>query len=292
MVNWLAECTLLDRLLHHAIVVQIEGSSYRLREHVDLSPEICASVQTRSIRRRRNRFGVDPIVREGTLGSNHRLITGVPRVGIFISTLLGNFHSTLALGSDAGTPARSSAHWRSLRAQDSRSRRGVWRNTPVTVRAEQVVRVEKRRNQKFICPLFRTRLHRHTIHPRLPSLFVSWKGSSPRHRRCIYAGWRTSLRGNRAKIPKAIYLGLQSHLCVPFNLSVPIYEQAPRTFGGLKEFLGTLESRFSPGHLAEGIVFHHPPSGWASGKDKAQGLPTVGPTQCSDFSDERRLQNI
>lgn len=30
---------LLDRLLHHAIVVQIEGSSYRLRQHADLVPE-------------------------------------------------------------------------------------------------------------------------------------------------------------------------------------------------------------------------------------------------------------
>jgi DNA replication protein DnaC len=30
---------LLDRLLHHAIVVQIEGSSYRLRRHADLLPE-------------------------------------------------------------------------------------------------------------------------------------------------------------------------------------------------------------------------------------------------------------
>lgn len=30
---------LLDRLLHHAVVVQIEGSSYRLREHADLIPE-------------------------------------------------------------------------------------------------------------------------------------------------------------------------------------------------------------------------------------------------------------
>lgn len=30
---------LLDRLLHHAIVVQIEGASYRLREHADLLPE-------------------------------------------------------------------------------------------------------------------------------------------------------------------------------------------------------------------------------------------------------------
>jgi hypothetical protein len=31
--------TLLDRLLHHAVVLQIEGSSYRLREHGDLLPE-------------------------------------------------------------------------------------------------------------------------------------------------------------------------------------------------------------------------------------------------------------
>ena len=30
---------LLDRLLHHAIVIQIEGSSYQLRQHADLIPE-------------------------------------------------------------------------------------------------------------------------------------------------------------------------------------------------------------------------------------------------------------
>ena len=30
---------LLDRLLHHAVVVQIEGSSYRLRQHAALMPE-------------------------------------------------------------------------------------------------------------------------------------------------------------------------------------------------------------------------------------------------------------
>ncbi len=30
---------LLDRLLHHAIVVQIDGASYRLRQHADLVPE-------------------------------------------------------------------------------------------------------------------------------------------------------------------------------------------------------------------------------------------------------------
>ena len=30
---------LLDRLLHHAVVMQIEGASYRLRQHADLVPE-------------------------------------------------------------------------------------------------------------------------------------------------------------------------------------------------------------------------------------------------------------
>ena len=30
---------LLDRLLHHAVVVQIEGASYRLRQHASLVPE-------------------------------------------------------------------------------------------------------------------------------------------------------------------------------------------------------------------------------------------------------------
>ncbi|WP_312016206.1 ATP-binding protein [Bradyrhizobium vignae] len=30
---------LLGRLLHAAVVIQIEGSSYRLREHADLVPE-------------------------------------------------------------------------------------------------------------------------------------------------------------------------------------------------------------------------------------------------------------
>ena len=30
---------LLDRLLHHAVVIQIEGASYRLRGHADLIPE-------------------------------------------------------------------------------------------------------------------------------------------------------------------------------------------------------------------------------------------------------------
>jgi hypothetical protein len=43
---------LLDRLLHHAQVVQIEGSSYRLREHAALVPENLKSQVCRPARQR------------------------------------------------------------------------------------------------------------------------------------------------------------------------------------------------------------------------------------------------
>jgi DNA replication protein DnaC len=39
---------LLDRLLHHAIVIQIEGNSYRLREHAELVPEQLRNSQLRA----------------------------------------------------------------------------------------------------------------------------------------------------------------------------------------------------------------------------------------------------
>jgi DNA replication protein DnaC len=48
---------LLDRLLHHAVVVQIEGSSYRLREHAALVPE--------NLRVRQNPHDTDPPRRRG-----------------------------------------------------------------------------------------------------------------------------------------------------------------------------------------------------------------------------------
>ncbi|HET6865677.1 MAG TPA: IS21-like element helper ATPase IstB [Solirubrobacteraceae bacterium] len=49
---------LLDRLLHHAVVVHIEGASYRLREHADLIPEalrLKAAGTTIELPRRRGR---------------------------------------------------------------------------------------------------------------------------------------------------------------------------------------------------------------------------------------------
>lgn len=53
-------------------------------------------------------------------------------------------------------------------------------------------------------------------------------------------------------------LELDEHICVPFNLIVPDYQEAPRTYQELHDWLATLESRYAPGHLAEGVVFHHP----------------------------------
>ncbi len=51
---------------------------------------------------------------------------------------------------------------------------------------------------------------------------------------------------------------LESHICVPFNMEVPDFGAVPRSYDGLRETLSALESRYGPGHLAEGIVFHHP----------------------------------
>ena len=51
---------LLDRLLHHAVVVQIEGSSYRMRQHADLlpptsRPSLTAGITNPAPSRRRGR---------------------------------------------------------------------------------------------------------------------------------------------------------------------------------------------------------------------------------------------
>jgi hypothetical protein len=40
-------------------------------------------------------------------------------------------------------------------------------------------------------------------------------------------------------------------------LEIPVYKNVPRTYEDLRQFLENLDSLFSPGHLAEGIVFHH-----------------------------------
>ncbi len=55
-------------------------------------------------------------------------------------------------------------------------------------------------------------------------------------------------------------LGLLAPTCYAFtrSASVVIVPDAPRTYEGLREFFKTFDSIYSPGHKAEGIVFHHP----------------------------------
>lgn len=57
---------LLDRLLHHAVVVQIEGASYRLRGHADLIPEHVRSNAPISPPPPPKRRGRPPKARNGT----------------------------------------------------------------------------------------------------------------------------------------------------------------------------------------------------------------------------------
>ena len=74
---------LLDRLLHHAIVIQIEGSSYRLRQHADLVPEHIRSkalIQPAALAPQPKRRGRPP--KNGAIRSPQRLITSPPKWGI------------------------------------------------------------------------------------------------------------------------------------------------------------------------------------------------------------------
>ena len=63
-------------------------------------------------------------------------------------------------------------------------------------------------------------------------------------------------------------LGLESHICYAFTLSPLDYGFMSRDFVYLSWFLRDLDSLYSPGHLAEGIVFHHPDGRMAKIKRK------------------------
>ena len=53
-------------------------------------------------------------------------------------------------------------------------------------------------------------------------------------------------------------LQLSNPTCYLFTVSPVVIADVPRTFEGLQEFFKNFDSRYSPGHRAEGIVFHHP----------------------------------
>ncbi len=130
-------------------------------------------------------------------------------------------------------------------------------NVRLTLRKGTVVRVEKRRNpnkqqkQAGIIDGWYTDAHEDAPEDRYIFGAVVQTDTS---------AWPDGEHSCEAMGPKiqGNPLGLEQHLCVPFNLSIPEYESAPRNFEGLKTFLERLDSKVVPGHLAEGIVFHHP----------------------------------
>ncbi|MBU1173241.1 MAG: hypothetical protein KKD44_27055 [Proteobacteria bacterium] len=63
-------------------------------------------------------------------------------------------------------------------------------------------------------------------------------------------------------------LELNNHICYLFTYNPVVVSDVPRTFQGLREFIEKFESNFSPGHKAEGIVFHHPDGKMAKIKRK------------------------
>jgi hypothetical protein len=146
-------------------------------------------------------------------------------------------------------------------------------NIRITVRAGQVVRVEKRRNPSKV--------------QKQQGIIDGWYVDADEYgkedkwiweavRGTDVTGWPDGEHSAEALGPsiQGNLLGLSKHLCVPFNLEVPTYEDVPRTYDGIREFLATMDSKFSPGHLAEGIVFHHPDGRRA--KIKRKDFPGFG----------------
>jgi hypothetical protein len=130
-------------------------------------------------------------------------------------------------------------------------------NVRLTLRAGHVVRVEKRRNPtkvqkaRGVIDGWYVDADEHSSEDKW--IFEAVRGTDVK-------GWPDGEHSAEALGPsiQGNALGLEKNLCVPFNLEAPVFEDAPRTFAGLRAFLAKLESKFAPGHLAEGIVFHHP----------------------------------
>ena len=144
-------------------------------------------------------------------------------------------------------------------------------NVRLTVRGGAAVRVEKRRNPT------KTQKSMGIIDP----WYVDANADAPEDKWILQAAINTSVgswpdgeHSCEALGPKiqGNPLGLIAHRCVPFNLSPVRHPDVPRTFEGLREWLGTADSLFSPGHAIEGIVFHHPDGRRAKIKRKDFGL--------------------
>ncbi len=130
-------------------------------------------------------------------------------------------------------------------------------NVRLTVRSGQLVRLEKRRNPSA------KQKHQGII----DGWYVDADECSPEDRwlyeaarQTTVSDWPDGEHPSEALGPniQGNPLGLESHICLPFNMRAPVLEKAPRTYSDLKTWLERADSSFSPGHLVEGIVFHHP----------------------------------
>ncbi|MDT4993405.1 MAG: hypothetical protein QOH97_3297 [Actinoplanes sp.] len=130
-------------------------------------------------------------------------------------------------------------------------------NVRLTVRCGQVVRVEKRRNPSKV--------------QKQQGIVDGWYVDTDDYsaddkwvldaaRNTDVSDWLDGEHACEALGPRiqGNPLALEEHQCVPFNLQVPEYQDVPRSYAELRDFLAKLESKFAPGHLAEGVVFHHP----------------------------------
>lgn len=130
-------------------------------------------------------------------------------------------------------------------------------NVRLTIRAGRCVRVEKRRNPTKV--------------QKKQGIIDGWYVDADEYgqedkwifeavKSTEVEGWPDGEHSCEALGPKiqGNPLGLEKHVCVPFNLEIPAFDEIPRSFGGLEKALAELESKYSPEHLAEGIVFHHP----------------------------------
>ncbi len=133
-------------------------------------------------------------------------------------------------------------------------------NVRLTVRYGRLVRVEKRRNptraQKALGIVHPWYTDTSTDDPAdkwiLTAAHNTYTTHCPDGEHCCEA-IGPKIQGNP--------LGLELYVCVAFNLRsayLSYLETRPRVFEDLKLTLEDLDSNYSPGNLAEGIVFHHP----------------------------------
>jgi len=129
-------------------------------------------------------------------------------------------------------------------------------NVRLSIQSGKVIRVEKRRNPtteekaQGIEPDY---IDAHRDAPEDKHIFRAVDGTDT-------ATWPDGAWPCEAIGPKiqGNPLGLQNPICYPFSFRPIEIPSVPRTYEGLRAFFKTFDSIYSPGHKAEGIVFHHP----------------------------------